>query len=48
MASMVALCFSKESGPVLLKTLYFCDFTDLLSPSGSAHVTYLPTVDDDK
>ena len=36
-ASLVALCFSRGSGP--LKTLYFCDFpggTDPMHPSGSA------------
>ena len=42
-AGLVDLSFSKGSGPVLLKTLYFCDFPGGVvrtpcPPSGSAHV----------
>ena len=44
MAGLVALRFSRGSGPVMLKKPYFCDFLggpDPLSPSGSAHDSYL-------
>ena len=42
-AGLIALCFLRRAGPVLLRNLYFCDFPggpDPLPPlpSGSLHV----------
>ena len=45
-AGLVALYFFMGSGPVLLRSLYFCDFSEgegsgPPTPSGSAHVSFI-------